>query len=215
MYNQQEYPEFNKLKRRDKNFVWAYLSTKFIEKSMKSPTFNDAFLSYVASYKIDVDEFLKIQCYVKDYNDDGKLCYVLDNDTDSPDKTSLVITNSELYAKHLKKSEDLYFKCEKAINEIRLQDFKVNDQTKHLELINVIHKDAIYGDDLKFKSENRKLAVDIYGLKQKEPTVKIDLYEMVGKRYVENVKNSSSTDLKNFVVSEQDLNSVNLSDDEE
>jgi len=216
--NKNEYPEFNKLKsRRQKNFVWLYLQSSYKEKFFSMYTFNNALYSYIVAFNINCNEFAKVTKYSLVKNSSGYDELVVNNSIDNPDKIDVQITNDKIYQKIMKLSEMTYKICEKSINEIRRIEFKTNDETKQLEIINAIHKDALNDDDKKFKIENRKLAVDIYGLRQKEPVIKIDLYEEVGKRYVDNMlsSNNINKDLKNLVVSDNELNSITYDENDD
>lgn len=219
--NKNEFPELHKLSVRKQKFVWYYLDRETIDVNTQKTTFNDAFASYLATNKINAiyhkdtnpNGFLILKRYA--YNAELKTYTLVDKHVLATE-TRLDIVNAKLFEKHLQSAKRLENECLPAITEIRTKNLIKDEKARHMEIMDAVHNDSLYHNDLRFKVDNRKLAFKMYGLDKQEPNNQINIFENTGKRVIEALKKSSgkNEDLADLLVGEDDYDDIRVEDSE-
>ena len=174
-----EYPDsYKMLRAKERLFVDCYLSESLVEPQTNKHTFNDKFLSYVFAFNKSVGECLRVEYHKLNYA--TKEIERLDRYIEGCDVTVTII-NAKLYMSMVKNSTRIYNKCNRAINEIRMQSYDGQDNSRVLELKDAIYNSAIHSDDTRDRNENRKMAMKMFGLDQVRVDMGLDIYEASGK----------------------------------
>lgn len=177
--------EYEKLGKREKWYVDAYVDGAVRVPSVGVRTFCNKVWSYVFAYGADWRSAFDVKWSV--VTSEGKV--ELDEWADGA-KVSVTIKDLGAWRRLKARAESVYSKCQSAINAVRREQFKEGDETFVNELKAAIAESAINGATEKDRNENRKMAMKFTGLDQVKVDVGVDIYDTIGKNILLGVKGS-------------------------